>query len=687
MKSLEALPGIGPRVRERLEKLLGPRPRFIDLLLHRPSQVRVRSRVETVLSAGEDPVTLVAKVIGHRPAPRGRRGPYKILMEDGKGILFDLVFFQGGQQWWAKKFPVQQKFAVSGKVDRFQNKFQITHPDYTGPPDMVYRWSGPETIYPLTEGIHKARLKGWIDMVFTEVWTQPSLEEWWDAPTLAMTKVLPFEDALRALHEPNPQRWAQAMTRLSLDELLASQLIQQQARSRFQEVSATAYPIPDALRQAFFEQLPFTFTKAQTEALAELDQDLAQDCPMIRLLQGDVGSGKTLLSFCAALNVLGAGDQVALLAPTEILARQHLKTLQPLCEALGLRADMLLGGTKARDRTTLLEDLAKGRIHFLVGTHALLEGEVQFKKLGFVIVDEQHRFGVNQRLKLAQKGGTPHLLAMSATPIPRSLALTLHGEMDISAVREKPPGRQPIKTALLPLDQLAKLVTRLDQAIERGEQAYWVCPLVESSQKIDLAAAEERYEALRNFLPHIPMGLIHGRLKPEEKAKIMAAFQAGEIKLLVSTTVIEVGVDVPQATIMIIEHGERFGLSQLHQLRGRVGRGEKSSSCVILHGDRLTPTAYQRLRAMTETEDGFRLAEIDLKIRGPGDFLGNQQSGQVCFRFADPYGQQDLLRIAHQRAREIVMADPDLSQPRHKPLWPLLEIFRQSRNQDNLMSG
>jgi ATP-dependent DNA helicase RecG len=499
-----------------------------------------------------------------------------------------------------------------------------------------------------------------------------------DAPLLAQRRWPAFEPALRAAHSPSSEAdlapESPHLSRLAYDEILASQLALALTRANLRRASGLARRGDGRMRKAITGALPFSLTSSQLQAIAEIEADLAAPDRMLRLLQGDVGSGKTLVALMAAATVVEAGSQAAMMAPTELLARQHAKTLAPLAAAAGMRLAVLTGREKGRERQAILDALADGSLDLVVGTHAVFQAGVEFRDLGLAIVDEQHRFGVHQRLALAGKGSATDILVMTATPIPRTLVLAAFGDMDVSRLTEKPAGRKPIETRTIPLERLDEVVGRIGSAIAAGAKAYWVCPLVEESEEVDAAAAAARFAELRSALGPM-VGLVHGRMKAAEKDAAMLAFQRGETRLLVATTVIEVGVDVPDATIMVIEHAERFGLAQLHQLRGRVGRGAGASTCLLLYRGPLGETAHDRLAIMRETEDGFHIAEEDLRLRGEGDLLGTKQSGVPGFRIASFEKHGALFEIARQDARLIVERDPGLESERGRALRLLLYLF------------
>jgi ATP-dependent DNA helicase RecG len=519
----------------------------------------------------------------------------------------------------------------------------------------------------------------------------PTLPEWQDAAWLAKNKWLGWKEAMQAVHNPRTEADLQAHNinrmRIAYDELLANQLALSMVRGRMKALAGRKLQSSGPLRQCALAALPFQLTPAQMSALAELDADLQSGERMLRLLQGDVGSGKTAVAFLAMTGAWAAGTQTALMAPTEVLARQHAATIGQWADKCGLRLALLTRREKGETRDALLRDLASGAINILVGTHALISDGVAFSDLALIVIDEQHRFGVQQRMALGAKANKPpHIIVMTATPIPRSLALAQFGDMDMTRITGKPPGREPVDTKALPLSRLEDVITAIGRAIERGERVYWVCPLVEESEVDDAAAAEMRHVSLGQIWGD-KVGLLHGRMKGPDKDRTIAAFKVGELSVLVATTVIEVGVDVPEATVMVVEHAERFGLSQLHQLRGRVGRGEKTSACILLYQAPLGETARARLNCLRQTDDGFLIAEEDLRLRGAGELLGQRQSGMEAFKIAKLDAHAELLSVAHDDARLILARDPELKSPRGAALRTLLYLFERDDAVRTLRAG
>jgi ATP-dependent DNA helicase RecG len=659
--------------------------RLVDLCWRLPTGLIDRRFKPKVAEAPDGAiVTLTVEVGQHRPS-RGR-APYRVLCFDDSAPL-TLVFFHAKGDYLSGALPPGAKRVVSGRVQLFNGEAQMAHPDFIVTPEEAASLPEVQPVYPLTEGLSpKVMLKA----VEGALAAAPELPEWLD-PALGKRERWPaWRAALAAAHAPKNEADfrpdAPARRRLAYDELLANQLALALVRAQHRRLSGRAIKGDGRLRAAARKVLPYALTGAQEQALREIERDVQDAGRMLRLLQGDVGSGKTVVALLAMLAAVEAGAQAALMAPTEILARQHFETLRPVCEAVGVRLEMLTGRAKGRTRADALERLALGQVDLVVGTHALFQEDVAFKDLGLAVIDEQHRFGVHQRLTLAEKGRGVNVLVMTATPIPRTLTLTAYGDMDVSRLDEKPPGRAPIETRAAPLVRLDETVERVRQAVERGARAYWVCPLVEESDALDVAAAEERYAALKQVFG-AKVGLLHGRQDSAQKDRAMAAFAAGEVAVLVATTVIEVGVDVPEATIMVIEHAERFGLAQLHQLRGRVGRGGRRGACLLLYAEPLSETARARIETLRKTDDGFVIAEEDLRLRGAGDLLGARQSGLPEFRLADLAAHQDLMETARDDARLILERDPELKSARGEALRILLYLFERDAAVRTLRSG
>ncbi|MEM0936139.1 MAG: ATP-dependent DNA helicase RecG [Pseudomonadota bacterium] len=674
---LETLPGIGPRMAERLAQIGIDRPR--DLLLTLPQSGIDRRRVATVLDVTPPATaTVEVMVLQHVPALR-KSGPYRVIVEDAKTTL-QLVYFHAREAWLRQHLPEGARRLVSGKVERFEGVPQIVHPDFAVTPEQSDEIPRFEPVYPLTAGVTQRAMAR---AVHGALQRAPDLPEWIDKPLLAREGWSAWHAALATAHTPagapDLAPHAPARQRLAYDELFAHQVTLALARSAYRRAPGRVSRHTGTLTRKVLDSLSYLPTTAQERAAAEIASDMAAPHRMMRLLQGDVGSGKTLVAVLAMLAAVEAGGQAVLMAPTEILARQHLESICPLAEAAGVRADVLTGRDKGAERETKLSDLAEGRIEILIGTHAAFQADVVFDDLRLAVIDEQHRFGVAQRMELGAKGHAVDVLVMTATPIPRSLSLAQYGDLDLSVLDEKPPGRSPVRTALVSTGRLDEVVDHLRRAIGEGRQAYWVCPLVEESESSDMIAAEARFAHLRTVLGAETVGLVHGQMPTAEKDATMARFARGQTPVLVATTVIEVGVNVPNASIMVIEHAEAFGLAQLHQLRGRVGRGAAESTCLLLYRPPLGETARRRLDILRQTEDGFRISEEDLALRGAGDLIGTAQSGLPRFRVADLERQTALMAMAQQDARRLLDQDPRLESARGAAVRLLLWLMEQDR--------
>lgn len=667
------LTGIGPRYAKLIEKAAGPQ--IVDLLWHLPSGLVDRRFSPTVAEAPDGMIaTLTVTVMRHEPG-RGR-APYRVICADATGEI-ELVYFHAKGDWLEKLLPHGQQRVISGKVERFRGKAQMPHPDHVVPPAEADAVRIVEPTHPSTDGLHQRILRKAVDGALARL---PEIDEWIN-PTLMQQRRWPAWDAaVRAVHHPQSrldlEPEALPRQRLAYDEILANQLALALVRARMKKQKGRVIRGDGHLRDRILASLPFNLTGAQRTALSEIEGDMAAANRMLRLLQGDVGSGKTLVALMAMANAVECGAQAALMAPTEILARQHFATIEPLARAAGIRCEILTGRDKGKVRSAILGRIAEGTAQIVVGTHALFQEDVEFRDLAVAVIDEQHRFGVHQRMVLGQKGQGVDILVMTATPIPRTLVMTAYGDLDVSRLTEKPPGRQPIDTRVISNDRLMDVIEGVARRMESGAKVYWVCPLVEESEALDVAAAEERATTLRERFGD-RVGLIHGRLKGPAKDAVMASFKDGPVDLLVATTVIEVGVDVPDATVMVIEHAERFGLAQLHQLRGRIGRGDKASTCLLVYAAPLSETGRARLSVMRESEDGFRIAEEDLKLRGAGEVLGTRQSGLPTFRMADAAGHNDLFEVARDDARLLLDKDPELEGPRGKAVRTLLYLFER----------
>lgn len=676
-----ALEGVGPKVADLIGRVVPAdatdrAPRISDLLFTLPySVIDRRSRPEIAYAAEGQIVTLEVTVDRHQPPPRGNRSvPYRVYAFDETGQIA-LTFFHAKGDWLLNVLPIGETVIVSGRMEWFNGRPSMVHPDHIALASDTAGLPLIEPVYPLTAGLSSKVLRRAISQALARL---PDLPEWQDEAILRGQTFPSFADALTRIHNPvqviDAAPDSAAWRRLAYDEFLAGQIALALVRARTRRLSGRPLVGDGVIEAKIRKALPYSLTRSQEQALAEIHADLARPERMLRLLQGDVGSGKTVVGLLAIARAVEAGGQSALMAPTEILARQHFATIAPLAERAGLKTAILTGREKGRERAATLEGLASGEIDIVVGTHALFQEAVTFRDLVLVIVDEQHRFGVHQRLAITAKGNAPDMLVMTATPIPRTLVLTAFGDMDVSRLTEKPAGRRPIQTVTLPLDRLDELLDRLVRAVDEGQKIYWICPLVEESEEVKLMSAEDRFATLKPIFGDV-VGLVHGRMKGAEKDAAMAAFKSGETRILVGTTVIEVGVDVPDATIMVIEHAERFGLSQLHQLRGRVGRGDKPSSCVLLYKQPVGETAKSRLSIMRETEDGFRIAEEDLKLRGEGELLGTRQSGTPGFMVARIEAHADLLEVARDDARLLLSRDPELLSERGDAIRTLLYLF------------
>ena len=674
---LETIEGVGPKTAKAFGGLGVTRPK--DLLFLLPHSGVDRARVASVRDVVPPCVVTVEVEVGsHFPAlAKGR--PYRIMVRDS-GLEFQLVFFHARGDFLQKLLPTGQRRLISGKVELFDGIAQIVHPDHVLRPDEAADLPKFEPVYPLVAGLTQKLIFKATRAALARL---PGLPEWIDVPLLAREGWPRWQDAIASAHAPQSNAGIAATyparQRLAYDELFAHQLTLALARLTLRRGKGLISRGNGALQAQVLHSLPYLPTAAQTRAIAEIALDMEQPLRMNRLLQGDVGSGKTLVAFLALLIAVEAGGQGVLMAPTEILARQHHEGLQPLAAAAGVNLALLTGRDKGGERVAKLAALASGEIQILVGTHAVFQKDVHFQELRLAVIDEQHRFGVAQRMELGAKGQAADVLVMTATPIPRSLALASYGDMDVSVLDEKPAGRKPIKTALISAERLDEVIAHLRVAVAAGRQAYWVCPLVEDSEFVDYASAEARFAALRAALGEGVVGLVHGQMPAVEKDAAMARFVAGQTRILVATTVIEVGVNVPNATIMVIERAEIFGLAQLHQLRGRVGRGEAQSTCLLLYQSPLGEAGKRRIQVIRDTEDGFRISEEDLAIRGAGDLIGTAQSGLPRFRIADLERQAGLMAIAQTDARRLLADDPTLASDRGRAARLLLWVLDQDR--------
>jgi ATP-dependent DNA helicase RecG len=680
--TVATLPGVGPKVADLLARVTGREDvddcRVVDLLFHAPaSLIDRRNRPGIALAPQGAIVTIEGRVDRHQPPPPGKSNmPYRVFLHDDTGELA-LTFFRAKGNWLEKALPIDETVMVSGKVDWFNGRPSMVHPDFIVKASEAENLPLVEPVYPMTAGLSPKVLRKAVDGAVARL---PVLPEWIDPSLLDKQGFGSVAESFRELHDPRDSAdldpRAPARRRLAYDEFLAGQVSLALVRQRLRKVPGRPVRATGELAEKIRIALPFALTSSQQSAVGDILKDMAGEDRMLRLLQGDVGAGKTLVALMAMAAAVESGGQAVLMAPTEILARQHYATISKLASAVGVSVEVLTGRTKGRERDAIAERIASGEAQIIIGTHALFQDSVNYRDLMLAVVDEQHRFGVHQRLRLTAKGISPHMLVMTATPIPRTLVLAAFGDMDVSKLTEKPAGRKPIQTVTVPTERTGDIVSRLRSALAEGKKAYWICPLVEESEVSDLMSAEERYAVLAKEFGR-DVGVVHGRMNGAEKDAVMAAFKNGELRLLVATTVVEVGVDVPDASIMVIEHAERFGLAQLHQLRGRVGRGEEASTCILLYKGPLSETGHARLTILRDSEDGFLIAEEDLKLRGEGELLGTRQSGTPGFRIASLEAHADLLEIARKDATYLLERDPDLTGERGNSIRALLYLFRR----------
>lgn len=669
---LDALPGIGPKLKPVLERLVGGETVW-DVLLHMPERWLDRRPRDSFDDLAPDEVATVRGEVHAVKAPYNDRAPTRIVLFDGSGFL-TLTYFRADSRWLQAQYPVGKERIVSGKVTEWQGERQMSHPDFVMDPAKGELPPPVEPIYPLTAGLTNKRVhsstQAALELIAEDLpeWIDPSLVEKEDWPS--------FKAAMHTVHAPT--KWDEASiktarTRLAYDEALARELTFARARAARRSSEANVVPVQAEALNRLVATLPYKPTQAQIRSTKEIMSDLGEPYPMRRMLQGDVGAGKTLVGAFSAVQAAESGFQTAFMAPTEVLARQQYDTLDQLLSPLGYTIGVLTGRDKGKLREATLMGLADGSIQIVAGTHALFQEGVSFQRLAMVIVDEQHRFGVADRMKLMSKGKFPHMLVMSATPIPRTLAQTVHGDLDVSILDEKPAGRQPVETRAIPDTRIEDVISAVGRAIQRGERVFWVCPRVDADEE-DGSSAVSRAAMLRDAL-RTEVGLVHGRMKGEDKDTALDQFRTGASKIIVATTVIEVGVDVPEATIMVIERAEGFGLAQLHQLRGRVGRGSAASFCLLLYRSPLTEMARERLDTLRRTEDGFEIAEADFKLRGPGDLLGKAQSGIVDYRLIELSDHASLIEIARKDAQMAMETADQMSPDRADGLSLLSQLL------------
>lgn len=679
---IDSLKGVGGETTKILKRL--HMTHVVDMLWHLPVGVEHFPLKQSFKGCRPgDSVAMKVKIVDYDIPFKNQRLPFKIVCEVEGGELLIVTYFKAHTKTIEKRLPLGEKRLVCGTLGKYSGLWQMSHPERIAPPEVAPYWQENIPVYPLTAGLVQYHAQ---KLIYTALKRAPQLPEW--IPPSAHKASWPsWHAALTSAHTPQKEAdvdpFHPARERLAFDELFADQLALGLVR-RFQHKGKSVVS-KGALKEKILHHFGYTLTPGQAQALKEIEDDLAAPTRMVRLLQGDVGSGKTLVALLAMAHGIEAGFQAALLAPTEILALQHAQTLTALCQQVGIEVALLTG--RQKKKSAVYDDLASGKISLIVGTHALLQEEVRFANLGMVVIDEQHRFGVQQRLNLMAKGDAVDLLVMTATPIPRTLRLTAYGDLEVSRIPDKPLGRKPIQTRLVGLNRLEEVCAGLKRMVEQGHKIYWVCPLVEESEVLDLAAAKDRYDALKSLFGAEKVGLVYGKQKSEEKEAVMASFKEGSCQILIATTVIEVGIDVHAANVMVIEHAERFGLAQLHQLRGRVGRGNEEAHCLLLYDFALSPIGKRRLEVMRETQDGFRIAEEDLALRGGGDVLGTKQSGLPSYRLADPLNAGLLLEKAHEAAQTLLREDPHLLSPQGQSARILLSLFGQEEVIHTLTSG
>ncbi len=668
---IATLPGVGPKMRATLEKLIGG-DTLLDLIFHLPNSWVDRRNRGAIADVAPNEIATVTGIVDQAFLPRGGKAPARIRIRDETGFL-TLVYFRANRNWLERTFPLDATVMASGLVQEFSGGRQILHPDHVVNPERDEHPPEVEPVYPMTAGLAGRQLRKFIGAALDEL---PELEEWIDGHLIAKDQLPTFREAMELIHRPQqyqPDAFARARWRLAYDEAIAREIAMGQARLARERQRSPSISVVPSVERAIVDALPFQLTRAQRAAYADVSSDLARSQPMRRLLQGDVGSGKTVVAALAAAQTAAAGKLTALMSPTEVLARQQAEAFGRFLEPAGFKCVALTSRNKGAERRRLLQDIADGRVQAISGTQSLYQSDVELPNLGLIIIDEQHRFGVADRMRLTAKGEAPHMLVMSATPIPRTMALAFHGDMDISAIREKPVGRMEITTVAMSDSRVDEVMDAVSRAIRKGERAFWICPAVDSEDAGDSAALVRR-ELLESVVG-ARVELVHGKLPADDRDAALERFRSGESKVLVATTVIEVGVDVPDATIIVIERADKFGLAQLHQLRGRVGRGDKASSCVLLYHPPLTEQGKERIDTLRRTNDGFQIAEADFKLRGAGDLLGARQSGAPEFRVLDIGSQADLIELARSDAKALLTGDPALKTVRGKAARQIRDLL------------
>ena len=648
-KNISFLKGVGPKLskylkNKRIEKIN-------DLLWHLPYSSTDRSDMVTLDKLEPGKIQTVKVRVKRHNFPRIRNLPNKVICDDDFGKI-DIVFFNSRENYIKAVLPLNKSVLLSGKVNYYKNSYQITNPDYITSINKIDYVKKKIPKYSLTEGLNEKSYRKIIEKVIMNL---PDLDEWYDNDTLKKFNFKSWKESLLKLHnsEINNDLNNKYRRRLALDEIMSNLMVLSKNRKRFKETNKKNKIFDNLIAKYIVESLNYKLTKAQEEAIKEINKDLKSDKKMFRILQGDVGSGKTIVSLITSANVLENGFQASLMAPTAILAKQHYNLAKKIFEKTKIKIELLTGKTDYKSRKKILAELKNGKIDLLIGTHALFQKKIEFKNLGYIIIDEQHKFGVKQRMSLAEKGGKNcDVLLMSATPIPRTMMLTIYGDMDVSRLLEKPKNRLPILTYSKPEKKIDELVEIIKKDLSDNNQVFWVCPLINDSQILDYSSVTKRYEWLKKKFPS-QTSILHGELKQGEKDLILEKFLQKKTKILVSTTVIEVGIDFPDANLIIIENANKFGLAQLHQLRGRVGRGSKQGKCILLFKDNLSKNSIQRIKILKKSSDGFLIAEEDMKMRGFGDIIGFQQSGEKFFKIADPINHADLFVYAENYLEKI----------------------------------